>query len=140
MVPIIEDNEKEEFEDIEDSGNDSLDEMDVELRKIRLVENILGQLFDKGYSQNFQISRLTGKEIWLLSAMESIDKMMGIELYNKITNPYRTHKISLIGGSRKELVDIIKSLSSNDGYMQDGERVERLGLLGRFRKRFTGGF
>ena len=104
-----------DLDNIKNFEEEIIDDTDTDLFKLKIAKELSEQLFELEEVKNKQVTRLTNKEIALLSMMETIDEILGFKLYEPFARNFRLHKISLGGLSRKEIVDLVKAISSPSG-------------------------
>lgn len=121
---------EEEFEEIDDSDPDIL--------RLMIAKELAEKMFEDHQPKNKQISRLTDKEIALLTIMETIDEVIGFKLYRPFAENFRVHKISQSGLSRKEIVELVKSVSTTMDSGMEENLGENRGIFSRVKRRLFG--
>ena len=131
-------NEIDENEELPIMESENIDETDSDLFRLKIAKELSDQLFIKDEIKNKQISRLTPKEIFLLTIMESIDEILDFPLYEPFARNYRVHKMSMNGLSRSEVVDLVKSVSSTSGEYYNPQQGESTGYFNRIKRKLLG--
>lgn len=133
---------KEDFEDSEmlknflENGSDEeiIDDDDSDIIRMKVIKELAEKLSIEYIPKDLQVSRLTSRQIIHLTLMELTDGCLNFGLYNPFMQPFRAHQISLNGMGRKEFVDLVKSVSSNQEFMPESSNEGR-GIFSRIRNR-----
>jgi len=111
------------------------EEDDPELIRILLARELAHQLFVNSEAKDKQISRLTRHDIHILSLMGFYDKTLKVPLYHNYATEFRTHMISLHGGARREVIDLVKASMGSMGNEGSGDMMEKRSWWGRIKNR-----